>query len=565
MPTLQFLQMQMSCSLKPFEHPPNSHRTWVRLAPRSPKPNGLLLAIRIKTRHSDTDAGGQNKIAAADNSLIYRGEPAAKKEKMRSNVWRLWWKPWTWSTRTWVCVILLAIVVGPFINRWIWLWQITDVRLPFDPAAMIEPESGDESAIAVYANVANMLTSQRPANTNSTTALAAMAPQDRYAKLLTQMPAHNPQALAEYLRAGTLTHSGGVSVRTATVSTLIPEYQMLRQLARVYLGVADDVEATGELEQAWAIHCASLQLSIHAERCGLAICKLIGCAIRNSEYEGLLRWASNPAVTSEQLRTARADIARELARRISMADCFKAEYLMFGNTFNTPDGTIFFFLDSNVAAEPKPALLARRVILWFNGQPELAQRTWRQLLANLVPEIDKTLSECAPSDEFNGLAIFELDSKVPRAPGQLDAASLATILKSQHPLLRLNQRVMPSSMMQVRVGHLRDSARYEAVMIAFAAQDFHRQKGHYPATIDQLVPTYLDRIPQDPMNPKGGAMNYRREADGTAIVWSVGDNWTDHQGDIHSNPPLDLGYDIKLILPDVQAPADALVPANPFQ
>jgi hypothetical protein len=56
-----------------------------------------------------------------------------------------------------------------------------------------------------------------------------------------------------------------------------------------------------------------------------------------------------------------------------------------------------------------------------------------------------------------------------------------------------------------------------------------RAKGAYPERLDQLVRKYLDAIPRDVI--KGGAMKYRREANGKYVLYSRGWDTKDDGGD----------------------------------
>lgn len=47
-----------------------------------------------------------------------------------------WWKPWTWSSRTWLLAFLGLTAASPFACRWINLWQVPDVAVPIDVATV---------------------------------------------------------------------------------------------------------------------------------------------------------------------------------------------------------------------------------------------------------------------------------------------------------------------------------------------------------------------------------------------------------------------------------------------
>ena len=64
--------------------------------------------------------------------------------------------------------------------------------------------------------------------------------------------------------------------------------------------------------------------------------------------------------------------------------------------------------------------------------------------------------------------------------------------------------------------------------IACALERFRVAHGEYPVQLDLLVPKFIDKIPTDLIN--GDLPKYRREADGTFVVYSVGWNETDEDG-----------------------------------
>lgn len=458
--------------------------------------------------------------------------------------------------KTWVCAILLALVTGPFINRWIWLSQMPDVVLPFDVEEVVEPESNDEAALDVYANVLKMLANPQSARAKQAPSITATDPQDRFEQYLKQMADDDEQALAEYLRAGNLERSGGISIKSMTWNTNLDQYQSLRQLMRVYMSVASNLEASGELDKAWAVHRANFQLSLHSDRNSIAICKLIGIAIRAMGGEGFVSWSSNPAVTAEQLRAARAELSRLYQRRGSVSDCYKAEYLVSERTLREPEGILAWFQNFSGPTDSKPMRYAKRALLWFCGQPDTALRAWRQMLVNNVSEVNKPVTERRVIWENVDNYVFELSEQTSRAPGQLDGATLARKMQLQHPVVF---QMMPA-LKDLDLAMQRDLSRYHLIMIAFAAQEFRRHHGHFPEVIAELVPVYLDTVPVDSMHAQGALLNYRRNSDGTAVTWSVGPNGVDDHGAINATPMLDVGYKIHFNLPTNPGPTDADAP-----
>jgi hypothetical protein len=71
------------------------------------------------------------------------------------------------------------------------------------------------------------------------------------------------------------------------------------------------------------------------------------------------------------------------------------------------------------------------------------------------------------------------------------------------------------------------------VLTAIALKGFQLKQGHYPAQLSELVPEFMTTVPMDPMD--GKPLRYRRNADGTYLLYSVGENGVDDGG--NPGPP----------------------------
>lgn len=104
---------------------------------------------------------------------------------------------------------------------------------------------------------------------------------------------------------------------------------------------------------------------------------------------------------------------------------------------------------------------------------------------------------------------------------------------------------------------LLDAARRDTLAIdraaraALAIERFRRaEEGRLPDTLDALVPRFADVLPQDPFSD--GPVRYRRTANGY-VVYSVGTNLRDDEGDVMVPPPVrgPSGMPYRLEAPDV--------------
>ncbi|MBM4076926.1 MAG: hypothetical protein FJ267_14955 [Planctomycetes bacterium] len=96
--------------------------------------------------------------------------------------------------------------------------------------------------------------------------------------------------------------------------------------------------------------------------------------------------------------------------------------------------------------------------------------------------------------------------------------------------------------------YLRMLGRQVTLEALLAAQAFHRDKNEFPNTLEELVPDYLETVPLDPCDPKGGTIHYRRESPHNAVVWSLGIDKNDSNGDVESEAgqPGDIGFRLKI-------------------
>lgn len=78
------------------------------------------------------------------------------------------------------------------------------------------------------------------------------------------------------------------------------------------------------------------------------------------------------------------------------------------------------------------------------------------------------------------------------------------------------------------VGLLRVQTQIHLSLAATALERHRLATGTYPASLDVLVPRYLDRVPSDPMT--GGSLRYVRATDGTFQLYSVGLDGLDDGG-----------------------------------
>lgn len=71
-------------------------------------------------------------------------------------------------------------------------------------------------------------------------------------------------------------------------------------------------------------------------------------------------------------------------------------------------------------------------------------------------------------------------------------------------------------------------------LTGIAVERFRIANNRLPNSLDDLVPTYLDEIPPDYFNESGATLNYRLRDEGGFVVYSVGRNGEDDNGELRS-------------------------------
>ena len=79
----------------------------------------------------------------------------------------------------------------------------------------------------------------------------------------------------------------------------------------------------------------------------------------------------------------------------------------------------------------------------------------------------------------------------------------------------------------------------QITVAAIALKRYQIKHGNYPPDLNSLVPEFVPNVPFDPMD--GQQLRYRPKADGTFLLYSIGENGKDDNG----NPSLERGVQSK--------------------
>jgi hypothetical protein len=76
---------------------------------------------------------------------------------------------------------------------------------------------------------------------------------------------------------------------------------------------------------------------------------------------------------------------------------------------------------------------------------------------------------------------------------------------------------------------MRAEAAKQTVVAAIALKRYQIKNGNYPSELNSLAPEFIPAVPLDPAD--GQPLRYRGNADGTFLLYSIGENGLDNGGD----------------------------------
>jgi type II secretory pathway pseudopilin PulG len=117
-------------------------------------------------------------------------------------------------------------------------------------------------------------------------------------------------------------------------------------------------------------------------------------------------------------------------------------------------------------------------------------------------------------------------AKLPEIEQQSRLTQLEATERGQPPLALL---LIPAASSIVAQGIQKTRVRLRSAAAALAAERFRREHGHWPDTLEAMVPSFLARVPVDSYDDH--ALRLRRLPDGL-VIYSVGPDGKDNGGDV---------------------------------
>ncbi|MBS0205839.1 MAG: hypothetical protein JSS49_23305 [Planctomycetes bacterium] len=436
----------------------------------------------------------------------------------------------------------------PFGIRAIKLAGIPAIPQPYDEAEFVAWDvPAEDDAFTEYRQVFDLV-QRRPAKSDSNTwqepeCVQAVLEQGWSAadeSLVRWMESHR-EALDIWRRGTEKPRGRNLSPDLLRADTSIRVTDQ-RNIVRLALLEQSRCLETAKLDEAHQWARAVQRAGGHMSHRGTFVQGLMAVALHQMSTQGLQRWAERPEVTADQLKTALISTRSDYSLYESRGNILKCEYRMLENTL--ADGRwLEMFAPLTGRSDVSTVVKIQQFGYWVMAEPDLTVRLMRQVLAIQLQEIDKPIATRRKQVGTGAAVLFDPDPATPLTAGRLDPVKLDRAINSS----MLYRHVVPS-IKQTDEALLRQEARQLTLELLLAAQAHRRDHAEFPSDASQLVPQYLDELPLDPFDPGGRRIRYRRMDPQQAVVWSVGEDRNDGNGDVvsaNNARPGDVGFLLK--------------------
>lgn len=431
--------------------------------------------------------------------------------------------------KVWLSVAIFALLCVAGAGVWLWsLLQTPEFEHPFDIEEFGYADiPDDENAFTAYLEASWLY--RKPARGD--------VDDDRELVLESGWPAAS-QDLKDYLEANrpaleawrvgtTKAEALYHQPESVTVNTLLPVSGHLRELTRLAALEGVRLEAEGKPVEAAGWYRAIFRSSRHSGRHAVLIERLIGKAMYSIAAVRLVNWSTNSSVNASQLRQARQEAIADYEMTEVPSTTVKAEYLMLQNSLS---GVTFATLEEWGQITDPIELTRARLI-----EPDASRFAIAQVYGNWLRYVDLPRFE-RPRQRAERPRLFEPAAPEPPVrtlpPDQIERYFVQSVFA--------RRQVLQFDRLDLTV--TKELAEQAALIVALAAQEYYRNNGDFPETLDELAGDYLDEVPSDPFaRVASQQMIYRRKDDG-ALVYSIGENETDDGGRFEPSTPVQWPY-----------------------
>ena len=168
----------------------------------------------------------------------------------------------------------------------------------------------------------------------------------------------------------------------------------------------------------------------------------------------------------------------------------------------------------------------------LSGQSRASPPLSARILLRLIPSgwIYQNQLRCArPMEEFL-LPVADTNQQT-ISPAKAKAADAAVTAQTRRPgLFNLGERLLLPALGNVGKRFAYGQASADLARVAIALERYRLAHGDYPAALDALAPQFIEKVPHDVVNRQ--PLHYRRPDDGQFVLYSIGWNEMDDDGEV---------------------------------
>ncbi len=162
---------------------------------------------------------------------------------------------------------------------------------------------------------------------------------------------------------------------------------------------------------------------------------------------------------------------------------------------------------------------------WYDRLSKISRTADRLERFKAFEAYDNDLREFAAKANSRREAIWDVFTK----------GSLSDVISPR--IAALNVKILMPALNAVQVAYDRTELMGEIDRTACALAVYRADRGHYPEKLSELIPNYMNQVPEDTFTHEGKtAVRYRREGN-AYLLWSVGNDGIDDDGRSYDDDP----------------------------
>lgn len=322
----------------------------------------------------------------------------------------------------------------------------------------------------------------------------------------------HPETVAAMARIAELSGEPFSFALLATAPGAIPAYTPVRQAARLFTARARYHAEQGDFAAAGEDIETVLKLTAGVEREGPLISLLVGNACRALALSEVGCWSVDRPMPAEQARDLMRRIDRypfhaaDVWERTVRGELWQARDAMYPRTRSGREICLLYLPDPTRRGDL--TLRTLNLLSPLFGPAERERRMFEEVAEALIAESRQSL--------------------IPQPGGYLAEGDQHVRLRPCFPAFGFMGLSLPSiGRCLVLTG--RDQAEQSGTLAGLALAAYHHDHGEYPASLDELVPDYLEALPPDPFSQ--GPLVYRRGEADEYVLYTVGEDGIDDGGD----------------------------------